>query len=56
MATVLDALSPIRNKATLVHVNPLLDEPEALAVVNAASTVFRYIQDSVQRHSNADSA
>ena len=49
-ATAFDALSPIRNMATLTHPNPLLDEPEAQAALNAARTLFRYIQDSIERY------
>lgn len=49
-ASAIDALSPIRNNASLAHANPLLDEPEAIAVVNAAYTIFRYVQDSLGRH------
>ena len=50
MANVADVLSPIRNKATLAHANQLLDEPEALLAINAVSTVFRYLQDSLGRY------
>jgi hypothetical protein len=49
-ATAIDALTPIRNNATLVHPNLLLDEPEALASLNAARTLFHYVQDSIARH------
>lgn len=49
-ASVVDAMSPIRNKASLAHANPLLEEPEAIVVVNAAYTIFRYIQDSLGRY------
>lgn len=48
-ASVVDALAPIRNKASLAHANPLLEGPEAIAVVNAAYTIFRYAQDSLAR-------
>lgn len=43
-ASVVDAMSPIRNKASLAHANPLLEAPEAIVVVNAAYTIFRYVQ------------
>lgn len=44
MANVLDTLNPIRNRASVAHPNPaLLDEPEALLAINAARTVFDYI-------------
>lgn len=49
-ASVVDAMSPIRNRASLAHANPLLEEPEAIAVVNAAYTIFRYVQDSLRRY------
>ncbi len=49
-ATSIDAFSTIRNKASLAHANELLDEPEATAVVNAIYTIFRYIQDCLQRY------
>jgi hypothetical protein len=42
-------MSPIRNKASLAHANPLLEGPEAIAVVNAAYTILRYVQDSLAR-------
>jgi len=48
-ATSIDAFSTLRNKASLAHVNELLDVPEATAIVNAMYTVFRYIQDCIQR-------
>lgn len=48
-AASIDAFSTLRNRASLAHVNELLDVPEATAIVNAMYTVFRYIQDSMQR-------
>lgn len=48
-AASIDAFSTLRNKASLAHVNELLDIPEATAIVNAMYTVFRYIQDSMYR-------
>ena len=48
-AASIDAFSTLRNKASLSHVNELLDVPEATATVNAMNTVFRYVQDSIQR-------
>lgn len=51
MATAIDALSPIRNKASLAHSNRLLEEAEGLAVLNAVYTIFHYIQDCLARHS-----
>lgn len=52
-ASVVDAMSPIRNKASMAHANTLLEGPEAIVVVNAAYTIFRYVQDSLKRHSAA---
>ena len=49
-AGAIDALSTIRNRASLAHANDLLDEPEATIALNAVYTVFRYIQDCVKRH------
>jgi len=51
LASALDALSPIRNKASLAHPNELLEEPEAMAALNATRTIFRYIQDCLHRYS-----
>lgn len=48
-AASIDAFSTLRNKASLAHVNELLDVPEATAIVNAMYTIFRYIQDCIQR-------
>lgn len=50
-AASIDAFSTLRNKASLAHVNELLDVPEATAIVNAMYTIFRYIQDSIRRSS-----
>jgi hypothetical protein len=44
MATVLDALNPLRNNASVAHPNKeLLDEPEAHLAINAARTVFAFL-------------
>jgi hypothetical protein len=51
-AASIDAFSTLRNKASLAHVNDLLEVPEATAIVNAMYTIFKYIQDSVQRESS----
>lgn len=48
-ASVVDAMSSIRNRASLAHVNPLLEEPETIVVINAAYTIFKYVQDSLGR-------
>lgn len=44
--TVLDSMGTLRNHASLAHPNEkLLDETDALLVVNAARTILRYISD-----------
>lgn len=44
MATVLDSLNPIRNNASVAHPNEeLLDEPEAGLAINAARTIFAFL-------------
>jgi hypothetical protein len=54
-ANVLDALNPIRNKASLAHPQPaLLGQPEAMVAVHAARTVLHYI-DARCRADAADS-
>ena len=50
LANVLDALSPIRNRASLAHPNVLLEEPEAMVALNATRTLFRYVQDRMRRY------
>lgn len=48
MATVLDSLNPIRNNASVAHPNEeLLSEPEAHLAINAARTVFAYLDAKV---------
>ncbi len=40
---VMDALHPLRNNASAAHPNDLLDQPEAMLVVNAARTIVTYL-------------
>jgi hypothetical protein len=43
-ATILDALNPVRNQASVAHPNEmLLDEPEALLVINVVRSLLTYI-------------
>lgn len=42
-AAILDSFQPIRNQASLAHPNPVLDEPEAFLMINAARTLFHYL-------------
>lgn len=49
IAAILDALNPLRNRATLAHPNDdLLKEPEAMLVVNAIRTLLHYLNDKFQ--------
>lgn len=44
LSSVVDALDPVRNRASVAHPNPvLLDAPEAELAVNAARTVIHYL-------------
>lgn len=43
-ATIFDALNPVRNEASVAHPNEnLLDEPEAMLIVNAGRTLLNYL-------------
>lgn len=47
-ASVLDAMLPVRNQASVAHPNPsLLDEPEARLVINASRTLLHYLDDKL---------
>lgn len=44
MGAILDALDPIRNRASVAHANEnLLEESEALLVINIARTIIHYV-------------
>lgn len=44
MATILDALDPVRNRASIAHPNEnLLAEPEAMLIVNTTRTLMHYL-------------
>jgi hypothetical protein len=44
MGAILSALNPVRNRASVAHPNPtLLDQHEAMLVVNAARTILHYL-------------
>jgi hypothetical protein len=44
LASILDAMNPVRNMASVAHPNPqLLGEPEAMLVINACRTVLQYL-------------
>ena len=49
MATILDALDPIRNRASLAHPNEaVLDEPEAMLVINSIRTLLHYLNAKLE--------
>lgn len=44
LASIIDAMNPVRNQASVAHPNPiLLDEDEAWLVINAARTFLHYV-------------
>lgn len=50
MATILDALNPVRNRASVAHPNhQLIGEPEAHLVVNVVRTLLNYLEDKRRR-------
>ncbi len=43
LATIIDTLNPIRNRASVAHPNEeILDEPEAILIINAIRTLISY--------------
>jgi hypothetical protein len=51
MATVVDALNPLRNRASLAHVpeDSLLADAEAMLVINAVRTMLHYVEKKTAR-------
>lgn len=49
MAQIIDAMNPIRNNASMAHPKELLDEPEAMLVINAARTVLLFIDTKLEQ-------
>jgi hypothetical protein len=48
MATIVDSLNPVRNQASIAHPNnELLDEPEAMMVINAVRTLLYYLNAKI---------
>lgn len=44
LSATIDALEPVRNRASMAHPNEaLLDKPEAMLVINAARTILHYL-------------
>ena len=55
LSNVIDKLNPARNQHSLAHPNPvLLDEPEALFVINSARTVLHYLNDKFSAEQDED--
>jgi hypothetical protein len=49
LATIVDTLNPLRNRASLAHPNDsLLDEPEAMLVINSVRTLLHYVDSRVR--------
>lgn len=52
LSAIIDALPAIRNKATLSHPNPeLLDNPEAILVIDAIKTIANYLENKLSKDS-----
>ncbi|MEO8380832.1 MAG: abortive infection family protein [Acidobacteriota bacterium] len=50
LGTVVDSLNTIRNRASVAHANDqLLDEPEAMLVINMAQTVLHFLDAKLSR-------
>ena len=49
---MLDALNPIRNKASLSHPpeEELLEEAEATLAINATRSIFNYLEHKIQNY------
>jgi hypothetical protein len=49
MAQIVDVLNPVRNQKSMAHPNEdLLEEPEAMLIVNAVRTLLHYLNDKLQ--------
>jgi len=48
IATIADALNPLRNKASAAHPNPeMLEAPEAMLAINAVRTLLHYVDSKL---------
>ncbi|MBT6049289.1 MAG: abortive infection family protein [Candidatus Scalindua sp.] len=44
MASIIDSLNPVRNRASVAHPNKLvLEEPEAMLIINSVNTLLHYL-------------
>jgi len=48
MSAIIDALQPVRNRASLAHPNDLLEEPEAMLVINSTRTILHYLDSKIK--------
>ena len=55
LSAMIDALNPIRNKASLSHPPEveLLEEAEATLAVNAAASIFNYLEQKIQNYTDS---
>jgi hypothetical protein len=54
MATILDALNPVRNNASVAHPNDaLIGEPEARLVINTVRSLLSYFEAKRRQQSTA---
>jgi len=54
MAAIVDALNPVRNRASGAHPNELVrEEPEAMLIMNSVNTLLHYL-DARLRESSTD--
>jgi hypothetical protein len=55
MASIVDALNPLRNRATAAHPNvELLERAEAMLVINAVRTLFHYVETRLSSFAGVD--
>ena len=52
ISAIIDALQPVRNKASLAHPNPLLEEPEAILIINSTKTILHYLASKIEAWRN----
>jgi hypothetical protein len=53
ISNILDAMNPLRNRASVAHPNEaLLEEPEAMLVINCARTLLHYLDEKIHQHQN----
>jgi hypothetical protein len=51
LASILDALDPLRNRASVAHPNDaILAEPEAMLVVNSIRTLLHFLDEKIHRY------